>query len=210
MEYVYEKPADEKLYEEMRRKSLQGEPVKRPRKRIRINKKVVARNFAILMTIITLTASVGQLSSSMREKIRENALYNQYFEDYMDEVFHQATHHVDGTVNDFYLDYEMLGNYIDNADDKDLAISLTQRAIESKNLTDDEDQMDRVLAETDLGVDSYDQYLSQKEEYAGYQDKDKFVEDTKKKTNEQASKSDTDQMLEKDEETKVESGGKNL
>ena len=210
MEYVYEKPADERLYEEMRRKSLQGEPVKRTKKKIKINKKVVARNFAILMTIATLTTSVSQLSKSMKATIRENALYNQYFEDYMDDVFYPSMHHVDGTVSDFYLDYDMLGDYIDNSENKDLAISLTQSAIESRNLSDDEAQMDRVLAKTDLGVNSYDQYLSQKDEYRGYEDKDQFVKDVKIVLNEEALKSDTEQMLENESKVQTEQGGKSL
>ena len=210
MEYVYEKPADERLYEEMRRKSLQGEPVKRTKKKIKINKKVVARNFAILMTIATLTTSVSQLSKSMKATIRENALYNQYFEDYMDDVFYPSMHHVDGTVSDFYLDYDMLGDYIDNSENKDLAISLTQSAIESRNLSDDEAQMDRVLAKTDLGVNSYDQYLSQKDEYSGYEDKDQFVKDVKIVLNEEALKSDTEQMLENESKVQTEQGGKSL
>ena len=206
--YTYEKPADEKLYEEMRRKSLQGEPVKRTRKKVRINKKKMIRNLAALLTVtVGITLAGNHVVGNMNEAIQENALYGELFEEYLDEVFYPSMHHVDGTVSDYYLDYDMLGDYIDNSSDKDLALALTQTAIESKNLSDDENQMNKIIAETNLNVESYDEYLSKN--YTGYEDKEKFVKDTKHRLMEEAKSSELASMQEEKTET-LEEGEKSL
>ena len=117
--YVYEKPADEKLYEEMRRKSLEGESVKRTRKRYKWDKKKFVRNMSVLLTLtVGITLAGHHVADNMRESIEENALYGELYEEYMEEVYHPAQHHVDGTVSDFYLDYDVLGDYIDSEKDK--------------------------------------------------------------------------------------------
>ena len=210
MDYVYEKPADEKLYEEMRRKSLEGEPVKRTHKKYKINKKKFIRSMSALLALtVGITLAGKNVGEKMSVAIQENALYGELYEEYMDEVFHQATHHVDGTTNDFYLDYDFLGDYIDESEDKDLAVSLTQSGIESKNLSDDEVQMDKIIAETDLGYDSYDDYLRSKD-YNGYQDKDKFVKDTKHRIMEESKNSELADMKDEEISDQIEVGGKSL
>ena len=207
--FVYEKPADEKLYEQMRRKSLEGEPVKRERKRYKWNKKKFIRNMScLLMVTVGITLAGHNVADNMREAIQENALYGELYEEYMDEVYHPAQHHVDGTVSDFYLDYDVLGDYIDESEDKELAFALTQSAIEGENLSDDENQMDKILAETDLEYNSYEDYLKA-HNYNGYEDKDKFIKDTKQRIMKEASENELDKMQEKEAETK-ETGGKSL
>ena len=211
--YVYEKPADERLYEEMRRKSLQGEPVKRQKKRVKIDKKKFIRSMAVLVTVtVGVTLASNQVYNNMSQAIQENALYGTLLDQYMEDVFYPATHHVDGTTNEIYLDYEALGDYIDSEADKKLAVSLTNSAIEAQNFTDDEDQMDRVLQETELGYDSYDQFLqNQKEKYSGYEDHSKFLKNTKTRLMNSANSNELDDMHEElSEENVLEDGGKNL
>lgn len=206
--FNYEMPEDERLYREMRNKSLQGEPVQRTRKKVKINKKKFIRSMAVLLSLtVGITLGANHVAHKMSQAIQENALYGELYEEYMDEVFHPATHHVDGTVSDFYIDYDKLGDYIDESDDKDLAISLTQSAIESKNLTDDEAQMDKILAETDLGV-TYDEYLQKN--YSGYEDKDQFVKDTKQRIMDEAKESESEKMQKKEVEKQLEDGEKSL
>ena len=206
--YVYEKPADEKLYEEMKRRSLEGKPVERKRKRIKINKKKFIRSMAVLLTVtVGITLAGHHIDDNMKESIQENALYGDMLEEYMEDVFYPSMHHIDGTTNDYYIDYDMLGNYIDESEDKALAVSLTENAIEAKNLTDDESQMDKILAETNLGVNSIDEFIrNQSSEYDGYGDKKQFIKDTRVFTEAQQSELEEMQEVEKT----VDTGGKSL
>ena len=208
--YVYEKPADEKLYEEMKRRSLEGKPVERKRKRIKINKKKFIRSMAVLLTVtVGITLAGHHIADNMKESIQENALYGDMLEEYMEDVFYPSMHHIDGTTNDYYIDYDMLGNYIDESEDKALAVSLTENAIEAKNLTDDESQMDKILAETNLGVNSIDEFIrNQSSEYDGYGDKKQFIKDTKKRVFTEAQQSELEEMQEV--EKTVDTGGKSL
>lgn len=208
--YVYEKPADEKLYEEMRRKSLEGESVKRTGKRYKWNKKKFVRNMAVLIAVtVGVTLAGNHVADKMSKSIQENALYGSLFDNYLEEVFYPATHHVNGTVSDIYLDYDKLADYIDAAEDKDLAISITNSAIVSKNFTDDEEQMNRIISETDLGVDSIDEYLHDND-YNGYEDMEKFTADQKEELMENANSSELDKMTEKEVSNDLEAGGKSL
>lgn len=211
--YMYEKPADEKLYEEMRKKSLEGEPVKRTGKRYKWNKKKFIRNMSVLLTVtVGITLAGHHVADNMKESIQKNTLYGNMFDEYLDDVFYPSMHHVNGTTSDFYLDYDNLSVYIDEAEDKDLAISLTDAAIQSKNLTDDEAQMDKIIAGTDLGVDSMDEYLRNKGSYQGYEDIDKFTSDTKDRIWKEASEDTKTAELEQMQEVEktIEDGGKSL
>ena len=149
------------------------------------------------------------MSYTSSNTIQENALYGSLFDNYLEEVFYPATHHVNGTVSDIYLDYDKLADYIDAEEDKDLAISITNSAIVSKNFTDDEEQMNRIISETDLGVDSIDEYLHDND-YNGYEDMEKFTADQKEELMENANSSELDKMTEKEVSNDLEAGGKSL
>lgn len=211
--YVYKKPADEILYEEMKRRSLEGEPVKRTGKRYKWNKKKFIRNMSVLLAVtVGITLAGHHVADNMKESIQKNTLYGNMFDEYLDEVFYPSMHHVNGTTSDFYLDYDNLSVYIDEAEDKDLAISLTDSAIQSQNLTNDEDQMNKIIAGTDLGVDSMDEYLQKQGSYQGYEDIDKYTSDTKDRIWREARGDTKTAELEKMQEVEkdYEDGGKSL
>ena len=93
--YVYEKPADEKLYEEMRRKSLEGESVKRTGKRYKWNKKKFVRNMAVLIAVtVGVTLAGNHVADKMSKSIQENALYDFSFpQNAFPEVLREFPYH---------------------------------------------------------------------------------------------------------------------
>lgn len=191
MEIDYKIPEDEMLYEEIKRKkamlqerSLNGSSVEHRRKKIKINPKRFIPS-VVLMISITVggTLAASNVAKDMRKAIQDNQIYNTMLDEYDKEVFSKAIHHVDGTVGEIYIDYDLLADSIDEAKDNDILnddvlLSFNQHLIEGLNLSDDENQMNKIVEKTDLGVDSYDEYLRNKG-YLGYDESKEFVKDTK-------------------------------
>lgn len=191
MEIDYKIPEDEMLYEEIKRKkamlqerSLNGSRVEHRRKKIKINPKRFIPS-VVLMISITVggTLAASNVAKDMRKAIQDNQIYNTMLDEYDKEVFSKAIHHVDGTVGEIYIDYDLLADSINEAKDNDILnddvlLSFNQHLIEGLNLSDDENQMNKIVEKTDLGVDSYDEYLRNKG-YLGYDENKEFVKDIK-------------------------------
>lgn len=207
----YKIPEDERLYREMRNKSLQGEPVKRTRKKVRINwKRFIAS--LLIMTSITVgsTLAIGHVADDMRQSIKDNQVYNTLLDEYNKEVFSKAVHHVDGTVGEIWIDYDALADEIDEADlsgvmNKDTLISFNSQLIKGLNLEDDTNQLDQIISRTDLGYDSMDKYLDSKD----YSSTEELKESVKNDLNENLDSKELKEMLD-DEVKESYVGGKSL
>lgn len=209
--FNYEMPEDERLYREMRNKSLQGEPVQRTRKKVKINwKRFVAS--VVIMTSLTVggTLAISHVAKDMRESIKDNQVYNTLLDEYNKEVFSKAIHHVDGTVGEIWIDYDALADAVDEASNngvmsKDTCMSFNYQLVHSLNLEDYDNQLDQIVQKTDLGYDSFASYLENNE----YANAEELKTGVKNELNSKVDADDLDEMLENDV-IKSEVGGKNL
>lgn len=158
---------DKRRYQEMKKKSISGEPVKRKHNRSIITRKEYVKKVKVIMAT-TATATILGIgaTSALATAIKNRMTLNKLHEDFHKEVIVPETHPTDDHVH-YYYDYDDIADRVEAMDNFDEGVYYLD------NLIGDE-QTDRVLRYTDYG--SFTNYLDAK----GYEDTDDFKKDMKK------------------------------
>lgn len=159
---------DKKRYQEMKKKSISGEPVKRQHSKAYISRKEYVRKVKIIMATTSIATILGLgATKALVDSIQDRMTLHKLHDDFYEEVVKPETHPTDDHIH-YYYDYGDIARKLEEMDDFDEGVYY----------------LDNIIGDYQTGLvlkctDEYDGFIHYKE-VKGYESTDDFKKDMRK------------------------------